>query len=98
MFNNVGKTIRYLSIVFFILGIIFSFIAWLYLLFTGVNESDSTLAIISFVVLVLGIFASWVNCILLYGFGELIENSKTIANNTRPSLEPEPFHQAFGGF
>ena len=98
MFNNVGKTIRFLSIGFFFLGVFISFIAWLYLLFTGVKESDSTLAIISFIVLVLGIFASWVNCIFLYGFGELIENSKTIAKNTQPGLEPEPLHQNFNEF
>ncbi len=99
MFNNVGKTIQNLATVIWYIGIVLAFV---FLIVLG------TLCIIydTLILLLLGIlgaiivaFVLWVKCILLHGFGTLIENSKKIANNTAPDINAEasyvPLNEAF---
>lgn len=85
MYNNVGRTIKILAKVLLGVGIGISVLIWMVCLFKASSESgeyNDGYMVIGIATLILGSLLSWVNSILLYGFGSLIENSEMIANNT----------------
>ena len=75
MFDHIGKKIKTLAIVIFVIGIIFSvfigmFIGEVY------AEVNAALAFFLFLVVVaIGITVSWLSVLLFYGFGELVDQS-----------------------
>ena len=81
MFDNIGGKIKSLAkvvcwiciILFIIMGIIMCLAGPSYIIY-GV------------LVAVLGSLASWIGSFVLYGFGELIDNSAKIEENTRKLL------------
>lgn len=85
VFGNVGGTIKTLSKVFLWLGAGLSSIVGVVYMSRGVTEHKDGLLIFGALVLFLGVFASWFNSILMYGFGTLVENSDKIAKNTTPN-------------
>ena len=89
MFNHVGKTIQSLATFICYAGIILAFIFLIVLGTLGVIYDTIDLILIGIVAAIIGVFVLWVNCILLYGFGTLIENSEKIAANTAPELNAE---------
>ena len=78
MYNNVGKTIKVVAVIFCWLGIIgctiFSLISILNLYTGSFVPQEMRIALMKkyIVNLVLGILASWLGSLVLYGFGELI--------------------------
>ena len=85
MYKNVGRTIKILAKVLFGVGIGISVLIWMVCLFKGASEHNDlsdAFMVVGIATLILGSLASWVNSILLYGFGSLVENSMEIANNT----------------
>lgn len=91
MFNNVGKTIKGLASVLTWLGIIVSFVVFLILI--SIDEGFIGQAVI---VLIVGALVSWLSSLTLYGFGELVDNSKAIAEaitketcSTIPAQSPQ---------
>ena len=79
MFNNIGKKIKTLAAVICWIGIIFSIIGFLVMLIYGAVEAEGLFIGLSFAVLVVGGFGSWIGSFFAYGFGQLIENSDKIA-------------------
>ena len=79
MFKNCANKIKTLASVLFWLGLIGSFIGAIVLWAEGTDE----LVGIGFAVLFGGIFGSFSITLLMYGFGQLIENSDKIAKNTQ---------------
>ena len=79
MFNNIGKKIKTLAAVICWIGIIFSIIGFLVMLIYGAVEEEGLFIGLSFAVLVVGGFGSWIGSFFTYGFGQLIENSDKIA-------------------
>ena len=73
MFNNIGGKIKTLAKVLTVIGMILSII-W------GIVETEFSVET-GFAIIALGCLFSWVGSFLLYGFGELIDNTKEIANN-----------------
>lgn len=74
MFNNIGSKIKVIAIIFFtleMLGIIISSLVVL-------GESF----LMGGVVFVGGFMAAYLSVVLIYAFGELVENSAIIASNT----------------
>jgi len=71
--NNVGKAIKNLANVLSFLGIICTIIFFLY----SMIYFSSFIALI---ILIAGFVSSYIIYLLLYGYGELIENSSVVAN------------------
>ena len=87
MFNNIGKKIKTLAAVICWIGIIFSIIDFLVMLIYGAVEGEGLFIGLSFAVLVVGGFGSWIGSFFIYGFGQLIENSDRLVSekDTTPS-------------
>ncbi len=78
MFDNIGGKIKTLATVVTIIGIVASVIAGLYFMI----EEEFGLGL---VIIIVGALSSWIGSFLLYGYGELIEKTAEIAQNTRRS-------------
>lgn len=74
MYKNIGGKIKNLSEIITWLGIAASVIGGLY-----VMSSYPKTIFIGSLIMVLGTLTSWISQFLLYGFGELVENSSIIA-------------------
>lgn len=77
MFNNIGGKIKSLAAVVAWFGIGFSVIIGIVLI-----AAAEELFLIGLIVAVLGSISSWIGSFLIYGFGELVENSAIIAQKT----------------
>ena len=88
MFDNIGKKIMKLATVICWIGIIFSIIGFIVMLALGIDNEDDLLIGLSFVVLVVGIFGSWIGSFFIYGFGKLIDNSDILVKNNETKKEP----------
>ena len=90
MFNNVGHKIKIIAAVFCIIGIIASIAGGIYLISQGSKYGSyysyrsitENLTFLGILVMVLGSFVSWLLTLGLYGYGELIEQSKENALST----------------
>lgn len=81
MFNNIGGKIKSLASVLAWFGIGFSVIIGIVLI-----AADEELFLVGLIVAVLGSISSWIGSFLIYGFGELVENSAIIAQKTNMSF------------
>ena len=70
LYNNVGGKIKGLVSFFTWLGIIASIIAGIVIMFI-----DEQMILVGVLVILLGSLGSWLSGLLLYGYGQLIENS-----------------------
>jgi len=85
MFDNVGGKIKIAAKVVAWIGIIFCVIYGFVLL-----VSVEGMALAGLLVMILGSLGSWLSSLLVYGFGELIENSAIIAHKKElPANEPQ---------
>ena len=75
MFDNIGSKIKSLAKICTWVGIIFSFLAG-FLMF-------ATNAFVGILTIVVGSIAAWVGSFLLYGFGQLIENSDKLVEASK---------------
>ncbi|MBQ7011346.1 MAG: hypothetical protein IJN63_06535 [Clostridia bacterium] len=78
MFNEPGSKIKTFSIIIFIISVIAIFVYNLIIF----NEADGLLELL----LIIGagiveILASWIACLFIYSYGQLVENSDIIAEN-----------------
>ena len=82
MSYNIGSKIKSLAKAFCWIGVIAS-------IFTGISlMSDGEE--VGLLVLLFGSLFSWIGSFSTYGFGELIEKTSEIAENTRPRTKREP--------
>ena len=84
MFNNVGRKIKFLAEVLCYIGIGLSIISGICLIVKG-SEWHPVFVVCGVVFLVFGGLWAWIFSLFIYGFGELIEKSTEIADNTRQS-------------
>lgn len=78
MFENIGKKIKSLANILCWVGIIAYVIAAIVMIST-----DEYLIGTGFLLLIVGPLMSWVGSLFIYGFGELIDKTCDIAENTR---------------
>ncbi len=78
MYNNIGGKIKGLTKVIAVLGALAPIAIGLGLMF---NDDDTFF--LGLVIIVVGCLISWISSWLLYGFGDLIENTALIARNTQ---------------
>ena len=73
MFDNIGSKIKILAQVICWVGIIITVIIGVFLMLEGFG----------ILLIIIGPLFSWIGSFCLYGFGELIEKTAEIAENTR---------------
>lgn len=74
MFDNIGNKIKMLAKIEFYILCVLSVIGGLVFFKSSV--------LLGLVIIIAGVFFSWVAVIALYAFGQLVENSDKIANGT----------------
>lgn len=77
MYKEIGKKIKKLAIVIFVLEAIVFFIGGIFLM--AINND---LFLVGILMMIIGPLLAWVSSFILYGFGELIDKTSEIANNT----------------
>ena len=77
MFSNIGGKIKSLAQIVCWMGIICSVVSGIILI-----DTDDDLAFLGFVIIIIGSLLSWVSSFVLYGFGQLVENSDKLVLNT----------------
>lgn len=93
MFNNIGHKIQVLAKVLCWIGIICWVITGLALMAGGssvtyrltgsyVTASSAAGVLVSIVTIIVGVLLSWIGSFLLYGFGQLVEDTHAIRANT----------------
>lgn len=75
MFDNIGGKIKGAASFISVSGIIASIIA-------GVDLVSKETVIVGLIIIIVGSLFSWVGSFLLYGFGQLVENSDIIAEQS----------------
>ena len=85
MFNNVGGKIKAVAKVTAWIGIAICVIYGFVML---VSMED--MALIGLLIMTVGSLASWISALVLYGFGELVENSGIIANKKEKAADNKP--------
>ena len=78
MYSNIGNKIKILAVVMCILGMIGSFI--MSIQFFRFAEYEGTYALAGILVIVIGCLLSWASSFLLYGIGQLIQNSDMLVS------------------
>jgi len=82
MFNNPGKKIKTFAVVVFWIGCTFAFLSFFACQIIGTVEHEPGTMILGLVSLILSPLFSWISSLLLYGFGQLIDNSDKLVKNT----------------
>lgn len=77
MHKEIGKKIKKMAIVIFVLEAILFFIGAIILM--AINND---LFLVGILMMIIGPLLAWVSSFILYGFGELIDKTSEIANNT----------------
>jgi hypothetical protein len=87
--NNISKEIKDLSKVISIFCIILSIISGIALFVVFITSEILVFLFLSIIVIVIGSFGAWVLNCLIYGFGQLIENTAAIVENTKSTDESQ---------
>lgn len=74
MFENIGSKIKGVAKIFFAVGCIIAVVIG-----SIISEVADIGTIIPYIVMLVGIVLSWLSTMLLYGFGQLVENSDICA-------------------
>ena len=83
MFENIGGKIKALAKVVTWIGIIGSVLAGIIMISAGSRGSGGTLMVLpGLLMMVIGSLSAWIASFVLYGFGQLIENSDKIASRS----------------
>lgn len=87
MFVDIGKKIKGVASFIFGVGVFISFLISLFV-FASIEEwsywyDGAIIVFLGFLVIIIGSVISWLNSFMLYGFGELIDKTCEIAENTR---------------
>ena len=99
MFNNIGGKIKGLAKFLCWLGIILSVIIGVIMIIAATSSRSYTFdsygekitlstggsIVAGILVIVFGSLASWIGSFFMYGFGELVENSKKVADRVSKS-------------
>ena len=82
-YNNIGRKIKCLAVVIFISEAIIAIIYGISLIS---NNSDNMM-LFGVLIAILGPIIAWISSWLLYGFGQLVENTDVIASNSNSIAE-----------
>lgn len=94
MFENPGGKVKSIGYVIFVITVIISILIAIFLLLS--SGGRLLFLFLSFIVVIIGIFAGWLSSILLVAFGELVESSTIIREYLRTSIFPSG-NSTYGG-
>lgn len=83
IFNNIASKIKGLAYISTILGIIISVICGLTMILSG----EDALVFTGIIIAILGCLLSWISSFILYGFGQLVENSDNLLALSKKSSQ-----------
>lgn len=83
MYDNIGSKIKTVAKVVGFAGIVISILAGLLFLLVAFSEEKFSYFGIGILVAILGSIISWASTIALYGFGQIVENTDTIAKHSK---------------
>ena len=81
MFNNIGRKIKNCAEAITWIGIIICILVGLVYIVLGIENEANEMIVSGILVILVGSLSSWIGSFLLYGFGQLIENSDIIAKS-----------------
>lgn len=87
MFKNIGGKLKTLAEVSACLGIIASAIWGMILIAVGIEDGYPFGIFLGLIVMVAGGLGSWILSFVMYGFGQLIENTDKIVEQQEQMLE-----------
>lgn len=91
MFNNIGSKIKIYAEVVSWIGIIICVIFGIILIISGVRNESADSIFSGLLITLIGSLFCWISSFVLYGFGQLVENSdilvKTLAPNFKEDLK-----------
>lgn len=90
MFNDIGNKIKKLASAVAWMGIIASIIIGIVLMVT-----DEELILLGLIIAIAGSISSWVGSFVLFGFGELVDNSTIIVQKLNDNSLKSNVHNAF---
>lgn len=103
IFNNIGKKIKILAEMAFIIEALASIISGIVLICMGIMNEIASLGILGIVLFILGPVLSYIGVFVLYGFGELIDSvcsinqklpdSQIQCNDFQPLKNEETFYK-----
>lgn len=85
MFDNIGSKIKSLAQIVCWMGIVVSAISGL-----AIMISNEETIFVGLLIILLGSIGSWIGSFVLYGFGQLIENSDTLVEISKHSVSKTP--------
>ena len=80
MFKNIGGKIKNLAVAITCIGIILSIVVGGVI----ISEGESTVGLL---VMLVGFLASWISTFILYGFGQMVENSDKLVAIEKMKLD-----------
>lgn len=83
MYDNIGSKIKTVAKVVGFAGIVISILTGLLFLLVAFSEEKFSYFGIGILVAILGSIISWASTIALYGFGQIVENTDTIAKHSK---------------
>lgn len=87
MFDNIGGKIKKVAEVVCWMGIIVCCVVGVAFLSLGANGDNGVQAIIGVAIGVVGSLLSWVSSFVLYGFGQLVENSDVLVQQKSKGIK-----------
>ena len=86
MFDNIGRKIKRMAGIVFLVGLLASGIGMIGMWITGVGLGDHaggfTIFLVGLMIGAVGCFMSWIAGCVLTGFGQLVEDTEAIRHNT----------------
>ena len=83
MFTNIAGKIKLTAKIACWVSMVASFIGGIILLIYSIVEAEDELIIVGLIVPLVAPFLCWIGSFVMYGFGELIEKTAEIAENTK---------------
>jgi|GEM_PF-4731343 len=80
MFGNMGNKIKMLAKVVAWIGIIFSCLIGFILFVEGMDYEESGMILGGFFMAGIGSLVSWISSFVLYGFGQIVDNTDKLVN------------------
>ena len=80
MFKNIGKKIKLFAVVSVYISLAIFLWLGIYIML------EYKMYVVGIITIILGVLASWISQFLLYGFGELVDKTTEIANNSTIQL------------
>lgn len=79
MFKNIGKKVKTVAEVLFWFDVVLCVLLGIVIIVAAVMEEQASAVLTGFLVMILGPVISWLSAIMVYAFGELVDNSTTVA-------------------